>query len=59
MQDTPEAGGTASYLATYEQGVRGNTHMMMMDVNNLQVADWNLRWVEKYVSKKPLAISKR
>jgi hypothetical protein len=52
------AGGTASFLATYEQGVRGNTHMMM-DVNNLQVADWILSWVEKNVGKKPLAVSKR
>jgi len=43
----------------YEQGVRGNTHMMMMDVNNLQVADWILSWVEKNIGKKPLAISKR
>ena len=33
-------------LATYEQGVRGNTQMMMMDLNNLQVADWILAWVE-------------
>ena len=33
--------------------------MMMMDVNNLQVADWILSWVEKNVGKKPLAVSKR
>jgi hypothetical protein len=25
--------------------------MMMMDVNNLQVADWILSWVEKNVDK--------
>ncbi len=31
-------GGNAEFLATYEKGVRGNTHMMMMDTNNLQVA---------------------
>jgi len=53
------AGGKAEFLATYEQGVRGNTHMMMMDVNNLQVADWILSWVEKNVGKKPLAVSKK
>ncbi len=46
------AGGKASFLATYEQGVRGNTHMMMMDLNNLQVADWILDWVEKNVAKR-------
>jgi len=32
--------------------------MMMMDMNNLQVADWILSWVEKNVRKKPLAVSK-
>jgi pimeloyl-ACP methyl ester carboxylesterase len=53
------AGGKAAFLATYEQGVRGNTHMMMMDMNNLQVADWILSWVEKNVGKKPLAVSRR
>jgi len=53
------AGGAASFLATYEQGVRGNTHMMMMDVNNLQVADWILSWIDKNVSKQPLAVTKR
>jgi pimeloyl-ACP methyl ester carboxylesterase len=53
------AGGTASYLATYEQGVRGNTHMMMLDRNNLQVADWILSWVEKAVPKRPLSLKKR
>ncbi len=38
-------GGKADFLATYEKGVRGNTHMMMMDINNLQVADWILDWM--------------
>ncbi len=40
-----KAGGKANFLATYEKGVRGNTHMMMMDTNNLQVADWILDWI--------------
>lgn len=53
------AGGAAEFIATYEQGVRGNTHMMMMDLNNLQVADWILTWVEKNVAKKPPAMSRR
>jgi pimeloyl-ACP methyl ester carboxylesterase len=52
------AGGTASFLATYEQGVRGNTHMMMMDSNNLQIADWILNWIDKNVPKKPTTVGK-
>jgi hypothetical protein len=59
LQNAQVAGVTAPVFATYEQRVRGNTHMMMMDMNNLQVADWILSWVEKNVGKKPLAVSKR
>jgi len=51
------AGGKASFLATYEQGVRGNTHMMM-DLNNLQIIDWILSWVEKNVAKAPPAATR-
>ena len=47
------AGGKAAFLATYENGVRGNTHMMMMDTNNLQVADWILDWVARNVPASP------
>ena len=47
------AGGKADFLATYEKGVRGNTHMMMMDINNLQVADWILDWIAKNTLSKP------
>ena len=28
------AGGRSAFLAPYDQSVRGNTHMMMMDLNN-------------------------
>jgi pimeloyl-ACP methyl ester carboxylesterase len=52
-------GGSASFLATYEHGVRGNTHMMMMDTNNLQIADWIIAWLDKNAAKKPPAIGKK
>jgi hypothetical protein len=52
-------GGKSAFLATNEQGVRGNSHMMMMDSNNLQVADWILAWIEKDVPRKSVAPSKR
>lgn len=39
------AGGSADFLATREKGVRGNTHMMMLDFNNLQVAEWIIEWL--------------
>jgi hypothetical protein len=37
----------------------GNTHRMMMDVNNLHVPDGILSCVEKNVSKKPAAVCKK
>ena len=49
VSNVGNAGGKAAFLGTYEKGVRGNTHMMMMDVNNLQVADWILEWIGKNV----------
>jgi len=52
------AGARSAFLAPYDQSVRGNTHMMM-DLNNLQVADWILAWVEKNVPKKLAAVGKK
>jgi hypothetical protein len=34
------AGGTARFLLLPEAGQKGNSHMMMMDKNNLAVADF-------------------
>ena len=39
------AGGQATFLLLPEAGVMGNSHMMMMDKNNLQVADLIRRWL--------------
>jgi hypothetical protein len=35
-------------------GIRGNSHMLMQDKNNLQLADLILGWIDDHVeSKKP------
>jgi pimeloyl-ACP methyl ester carboxylesterase len=39
------AGGSARFLLLPEQGVKGNSHMMMMDKNNLQIADLIIGWL--------------
>ena len=39
------AGGRASLLLLPDAGIKGNSHMMMMDKNNLQVADQVLKWL--------------
>ena len=46
------AGGQADMLAPPERGIRGNSHMIMQDKNNLQIADLILQWLDARVSKR-------
>jgi len=32
-----------------DRGIRGNSHMIMQDKNNLQIADLILQWIEEHV----------
>lgn len=43
------AGGDVTFLHLPEIGIRGNTHMFMLDKNNLQIADLVLDWIDKHV----------
>lgn len=45
-------GGKAEMLNPAERGVRGNSHMIMQDKNNLQNADWVLRWIRERVGRR-------
>jgi hypothetical protein len=47
-----KAGGTARFLLLPEQGIKGNSHMMMMDKNNLQIADLIIGWIGEVTAKK-------
>jgi pimeloyl-ACP methyl ester carboxylesterase len=47
-----QAGGTARFLLLPEQGIKGNSHMMMMDKNNLQIADLIIAWLGEVTGKK-------
>jgi pimeloyl-ACP methyl ester carboxylesterase len=47
-----EAGGQTQMLSPAEIGARGNSHMIMQDKNNLQVADLILKWIGERVSKR-------
>ena len=49
------AGGQAQMLDPTERGIRGNSHMIMQDKNNLQIADLILRWLDEHVSKRAAA----
>ena len=47
------AGGQAQMLSPAESGIlRGNSHMIMQDKNNLQVADLILKWIDERVGKR-------
>ena len=46
------AGGDAQMLSPAETGIRGNSHMIMQDRNNLQIADLILQWIGAHVRKK-------
>ena len=39
------AGGKVDVFSTAERGLRGNSHMLMQDKNNLQIADIILKWI--------------
>jgi len=47
------AGGRVEIIATAEQGVHGNSHMLMQDRNNLQIADLILAWIDKRAVRNP------
>jgi pimeloyl-ACP methyl ester carboxylesterase len=46
------AGGDAQMLNPPDRGIRGNSHMIMQDKNNLQIADLILLWIEEHVIKR-------
>lgn len=45
------AGGQAEMLDPATRGIRGNSHMIMQDNNNLQIADFILQWIDQRVRK--------
>ena len=46
-----KGGGRASFTLLPAMGIAGNSHMMMMDKNNLRVADVILKWIADNSSK--------
>ena len=46
------AGGNAQMLYPPDLGIHGNSHMFMLDKNNLQIADLILKWIDENVGKK-------
>jgi pimeloyl-ACP methyl ester carboxylesterase len=46
-----EAGGDAEMFDPPAQGIRGNSHMIMQDRNNLQIADFIVKWIGERTGK--------
>jgi len=49
MQKVNAAGGHGTFLQTPQAGFHGNSHMMMLEKNNLQIADWIINWLDRNV----------
>jgi pimeloyl-ACP methyl ester carboxylesterase len=45
------AGGDAQMLYPPDLGIHGNSHMIMQDKNNLQIADLILKWIDEKAGK--------
>jgi len=52
VQDVKGAGGDAEMMYLPQLGIHGNSHMLMQDRNNLQLADLLLSWIDKHVESK-------
>jgi pimeloyl-ACP methyl ester carboxylesterase len=51
-------GGDATMLHLPKAGLLGNSHMLMQDKNNLQIADLILKWIDEHVENKKKTMSK-
>jgi pimeloyl-ACP methyl ester carboxylesterase len=49
MTQVNGAGGDMTYISLPDLGMHGNSHMFMLDKNNLQIADVILAWIDKHV----------
>ena len=46
VQAAKQAGVKAELVLFPDIGIHGNSHMLMQDKNNLQVADWLIHWID-------------
>jgi pimeloyl-ACP methyl ester carboxylesterase len=52
VQQVSSAGGDAQLMHLPKLGIKGNSHMLMQDKNNLQLADLILGWIDQHVEGK-------
>lgn len=51
VQQLKKLGGDARVVVLPDLGIRGNSHMLMQDKNNLKIADLLLKWIDNHVEK--------
>jgi hypothetical protein len=52
VQAAKQAGVKVELVQLPDIAIRGNSHMLMQDKNNLVVADWIMRWIDHHVDSK-------
>jgi pimeloyl-ACP methyl ester carboxylesterase len=52
VQQLKDKGGDAEMMSLPKMGIKGNSHMLMQDKNNLQLADLILAWIDGHVEAK-------
>jgi pimeloyl-ACP methyl ester carboxylesterase len=52
VKQVSDAGGDAQMMSLPAMGIKGNSHMLMQDKNNAQLADLILGWIDTHVEKK-------
>ena len=52
VQQVKDKGGDAEMMYLPKMGIKGNSHMLMQDRNNLQLADLILSWIDGHVESK-------
>ena len=51
VQQVNDAGGDAQMTYLPKMGIKGNSHMLMHDKNNLRLADLILGWIDGNVER--------
>jgi hypothetical protein len=51
VEQVNAAGGDAQMMYLPKMGIKGNSHMLMQDKNNLQLADLIISWIDGHVEK--------
>ena len=52
VQQLKAAGGDAEMMYLPQLGIKGNSHMLMQDRNNLDLADLLIAWIDQHVESK-------